>query len=154
MRFVFVLTATVLLLYCGSSSLIAQDSPKKRLLTSNDTDMIVGGREANQGSWPWQVRLYENASDTEGFCGGTLIADDWVLTAAHCMFNADGSKKDEVVVGYGHVDRTKTIKLRSSSIHPHQDYDGSSHDIALISLRKSISLPGIWIGVADSSFER
>jgi len=37
---------------------------------------IVNGRPAQQCAWPWQIHL--------GGCGGTLIAPDWVLSAAHC----------------------------------------------------------------------
>uniref|UniRef100_A0A4W4E9V2 chymotrypsin n=1 Tax=Electrophorus electricus TaxID=8005 RepID=A0A4W4E9V2_ELEEL len=43
---------------------------------------IVNGENAVSGSWPWQVSL----QDTTGFhfCGGSLISQYWVVTAAHC----------------------------------------------------------------------
>ncbi len=53
-----------------------------------DTPDIIGGREAVPGAWPWQVGLINRtvANTFQGqFCGGTLIAADWVLTAAHCV---------------------------------------------------------------------
>jgi len=37
---------------------------------------IVNGRPAPEGSWPWQISL--------GGCGGTIISEEWVLSAAHC----------------------------------------------------------------------
>uniref|UniRef100_A0A3Q4FXT1 Peptidase S1 domain-containing protein n=1 Tax=Neolamprologus brichardi TaxID=32507 RepID=A0A3Q4FXT1_NEOBR len=48
-------------------------------------NLIVGGQDAPPGSWPWQVALSIFGSLT---CGGSLITDQWVLTAAHCsLFN-------------------------------------------------------------------
>uniref|UniRef100_A0A672YR64 Peptidase S1 domain-containing protein n=1 Tax=Sphaeramia orbicularis TaxID=375764 RepID=A0A672YR64_9TELE len=46
-----------------------------------DTNRVVNGEEARPYSWPWQISL-ESFFPT---CGGTLIAPNWVLTAAHCI---------------------------------------------------------------------
>ncbi|CAI5671685.1 unnamed protein product [Oreochromis niloticus] len=43
---------------------------------------IVGGQDASPGSWPWQAGLSIFGSFS---CGGSLITDQWVLTAAHCI---------------------------------------------------------------------
>jgi len=52
---------------------------------------IVGGNEAKPHSWPWMVFIqcsYVKAQDQETYereCGGTIISDNWVVTAAHCL---------------------------------------------------------------------
>jgi uncharacterized repeat protein (TIGR01451 family) len=46
---------------------------------------IIGGVESKSGSWPWLVALVYTSSQTNTpFCGGALIAPQWVLTARHC----------------------------------------------------------------------
>uniref|UniRef100_A0A672K9R7 Peptidase S1 domain-containing protein n=1 Tax=Sinocyclocheilus grahami TaxID=75366 RepID=A0A672K9R7_SINGR len=58
-----------LLLFCGQAPLNTR---------------IVGGVDAFEGSWPWQVSLH--SSNFGGhFCGGSLINSEWVLTAAHSL---------------------------------------------------------------------
>lgn len=59
---------------CGQPAIIPRSS------------RIVGGEEATPGSWPWQVLLTSSSTGTSSqFCGGSLLNDRWVLTAAHCV---------------------------------------------------------------------
>ncbi|XP_038046726.1 serine protease 33-like [Patiria miniata] len=50
---------------------------------------ISGGTDAAEGQWPWQVALFCHRNcrrcEPRFFCGGSLIARNWVLSAAHCF---------------------------------------------------------------------
>jgi len=103
-------------------------------LGETDTEMIVGGEPVPDGKYPWQVRLYSSDDDAVGFCGGSIIDEKWILTAAHCLLDTDA-----VVVGYGSNDRTKTTKIESEKIIVHPGYiAGEKADVALVKLKKPI----------------
>ena len=50
---------------------------------------IVGGTEATKGSWPWQAQLLTRSNSQYYLCGGTLVDNNWVVTAANCTENAE-----------------------------------------------------------------
>ncbi|KAJ7393860.1 hypothetical protein OS493_003527 [Desmophyllum pertusum] len=45
---------------------------------------VIGGVDATPGNWPWQIALLRGGSKSFS-CGGSLIAPDWIVTAAHCI---------------------------------------------------------------------
>ncbi|XP_039738197.1 plasminogen [Pteropus medius] len=58
---------------------------------------VVGGCVANPHSWPWQISLRTRFG--KHFCGGTLIAREWVLTAAHCLERSSRPSSYKVILG-------------------------------------------------------
>ncbi|GCB78661.1 hypothetical protein scyTo_0020131 [Scyliorhinus torazame] len=71
---------------------------------------IVNGEEAVPGSWPWQVSLQSDSG--WHFCGGSLINDNWVVTAAHCGV----STADFVIVGAHDKSSKMELSQKSMSI--------------------------------------
>lgn len=45
-------------------------------------ERVVGGKASQPAAWPWVVSIYKNGIF---HCGGVIINELWVLTAAHCV---------------------------------------------------------------------
>ncbi|KAK9402184.1 Tmprss15: Enteropeptidase [Crotalus adamanteus] len=55
----------------------------EKIITQKSRPRIVGGSDAQEGAWPWIVSLYFNYRPT---CGASLINNEWLLSAAHCVY--------------------------------------------------------------------
>lgn len=101
---------------------------------------IINGQPAFPKEIPWQVALIVRGSEPdEGqFCGGSIIADRWILTACHCV---EGLKADQIQVYSGSINLKRGGKVSNvKSIYEHQGYSERTldNDIALIELEQPI----------------
>jgi len=105
-------------------------------------EKIVGGEEAKRGQWPWMVTLLsgQGGAYKRHFCGGTLIARQWVLTAAHCV---SGMPSASLVVGIKihnlAEDLGEEISVHKIFIHSEYNPYGPESDIALLKLVGPVS---------------
>ncbi|XP_008283230.1 chymotrypsin-like protease CTRL-1 [Stegastes partitus] len=94
---------------------------------------IVNGETAVSGSWPWQVSL----QDSRGFhfCGGSLINQNWVVTAAHCRVSA---RDHRVILGeHDRQSNSEPIQVKTISraiTHPYYNTQNFNNDITLLKL--------------------
>lgn len=103
---------------------------------------IVGGSSSQANAWPWQVAL-ENTSGSL-FCGGSLLSNNWVVTAAHCVVNNGATiSAGSLRVRAGSLTTGSGGQLVSvSRIVVNAGYNSATYDndIALLQLSSPVTL--------------
>ncbi|XP_062499174.1 coagulation factor X-like, partial [Corticium candelabrum] len=129
-------TALCCLAYCHDCGLTAAPTCKHK---------ENGVCFSEKGAWPWVAAIYKKTSNNQFFhCGGALISDCFILTAAHCVSDL---KPDNLTVVLGDTERyvkeysEKTFAV--DKIHIHNSYKHNSgslnYDIALLQLKCNVS---------------
>jgi len=109
---------------------------------------VVGGDLSMPGKWPWMTAIYlHGPKGTEFWCGGTLINENFVLTAAHCTL--DGRQKrfraSQYTVTFGEFDlkkadvgQSQSFKVSEIRVHPRFSGTGFYNDLALFKLERPV----------------
>ncbi|CBY23669.1 unnamed protein product [Oikopleura dioica] len=132
------------LLTCTQEENKLVNSSNDNRLSNSQEGRIVGGVEAGDNSWPWMVRL--QLFDKHGMttsCGGSVIANRWVLSAAHCC---EGQKR--ITAFFGDVKKNENdsfeFELEATKWIKHWEFgksaDGSASnsDLCLIKFEEDI----------------
>nr|XP_029732118.1 phenoloxidase-activating factor 1-like [Aedes albopictus] len=121
---------------CGTSTLL--------------TDLSFKGTPSRKGQFPWAVPLFHrnSTSGLEYFCGGTIVTNRHILTAAHCVMNKRPQKILAIPGKHSISDTSATngaVHANVQQIVCHEDYDSDSEhlvdqdaDIAVLRLEKSL----------------
>lgn len=119
-------------------------------------DRVMGGCPVSIGDFPWMVSLSEaNArSRFDGhFCGGTIIADHWVLTAAHCVDTMDPANPLglEIYANSASLQGGGTA-FDVARVFVHSGYQGVGiHDIALLETVRPMGIAPVRLSDATSA---
>jgi len=152
MDFIHFLASFVFILLSGEAKGISENADSARPSNRNCksyscgqpvivNSRVVGGEESIAGKFPWQV-LFKGLSSSTGrwqtTCGGSVISNQWVVTAAHCT---PGKTPETIHVVLGDFDKTQSDgghdkEFAVAAIYNHPNYDSSTNnnDISLLKL--------------------
>lgn len=120
---------------------------------------IVGGHNAVQGQFPYQVSL--QGPINEHFCGGAIIGNRWVITTSSCVAQFITTPQTIRVRLGTHIHNAAGISHIVSEIraHPNYNFETRSNDIATVQTQQTIvynfqtqpiALSSIYTGVANA----
>ncbi|XP_078378966.1 chymotrypsin-like protease CTRL-1 [Oculina patagonica] len=102
---------------------------------------IVGGEEAPRHSWPWQVSLRVHGSH---ICGASLVNQDWVVSAAHCVDRSSDPNRYSLLLGAHSRTGEDGEVVRVSRVIKHPGFSMSHlrHDVAVLKLSRPATIGG------------
>jgi len=105
--------------------------PKPRL-----DGRIVGGYEIDISDVPYQVSLQTGSH----FCGGSIISEKWILTAAHCTVGQDPKYLKVRVGSSTHSSNGTLVPVKNIFVHKQFDYSKIDYDYSLLELVEPLKL--------------
>ncbi|XP_049655529.1 transmembrane protease serine 5 isoform X2 [Accipiter gentilis] len=98
---------------------------------------VVGGMDVPLGRWPWQVSVYHGS---QHHCGGSVLAREWIVTAAHCVHSyrwlpASAWLVFAGVITHGSIKHEAGVSVKKIIHHPLYNDSSLDYDIALMKLQ-------------------
>ncbi|XP_010573402.1 PREDICTED: transmembrane protease serine 5 [Haliaeetus leucocephalus] len=98
---------------------------------------VVGGMDVPLGCWPWQVSVYHGS---QHHCGGSVLAREWIITAAHCVHSyrwlpASAWLVFAGVITHGSIKHEAGVSVKKIIHHPLYNDSSLDYDIALMKLQ-------------------
>ena len=106
-------------------------------------DAIIGGEYVtNPHQYPWMVYIaaYDMENEQSALCGGAIISENIILTAAHCVVERRWSQID-VAIGHSTLNQSIWVKVESKLIHPNYlEYDITQYEEGVFDLFENTAL--------------
>lgn len=101
---------------------------------------IVNGKPSTRGQFPYYALLLINTPQGRGACGGNLISNRWILTAAHCVVGGDLFEVHLGALQVGNLTEPGRVIVRTKTAFAHPLYVREIvwNDIALIRLNEPV----------------
>ena len=131
------------------------------LFCNGNTDgmsRIINGIDAKQKDWYFFAQIYykpKNSVKFEPSCGGVIVSEWHILTAAHCLFDKELRKPEDIVISAGGTKIARFLEIRnkqlpvsnwgisyrfvhSTTIHPEYDDGKASNDIGILRITERL----------------
>jgi len=138
----FLIFTTLAIMVTSAANLPTKPIPALPLKDQIGVGRIVGGEEATDGEFPWQVSLRSvGALGATHFCGGSIIDKDWIMTAGHCCAGQLPLTMHVVAGGIKLNNFENEEEPRNvDNIIGHPSYSSSNmeNDVCLLKLKESL----------------
>nr|ABZ04016.1 serine protease 8 [Costelytra zealandica] len=137
--FKFVVILTIVAFAIAHPTKILQD-PR---IDVNTNWRVVGGTDAEAGAFPFIVSLRTTSNNL--FCGGSIINNEWILTAAHCIVGVGGNPAEVMVVAGTNTLNAGGVTHPASRFIVHGDFEYETlfNDVAVIQLAIPLSYTSV-----------
>ena len=106
--------------------------------------LIEGGTAAKEGQFPWMAYVTIPGG---GFCSGTVVASNVILTAGHCVTSAEPGLYNVVT---GAVNKTSGVNSAVAKAIPYPGWELGNHDAAVLVLSRPVAAPAIRLATSPA----